>query len=247
MISVGGRCGVPGVTGFTSPDNGVLLRAGLFGAQAASLVPQTYTMAGLVRVVMSRGACPNICPDFILRGRCRCRSMVTLTTAISRRAARWVVARTWVGRRAVASPAATVVISRLTLDHVLATGDQVRLRLGREPIVLPESLASLVLDLAATGHGHTAIGDQGTSPWLFPGGRPGRPISSCRLTERLRNISIYPGQARSTALFQLATELSATVLAHLLWIHITVAVAWQRASAGGWTTYAAHISHRTSR
>ena len=34
------------------------------------------------------------------------------------------------------------------------------------------------------------------------------------------------------------------MLARLLGIHIKVAVVWQRASAGDWTTYAAHYSHR---
>jgi hypothetical protein len=34
------------------------------------------------------------------------------------------------------------------------------------------------------------------------------------------------------------------VLARLLGIHITVAVAWQRASAGDWAAYAAEISRR---
>jgi hypothetical protein len=52
---------------------------------------------------------------------------------------------------------------------------------------------------------------------------------------------------RSTALFQLATDLPAAILARMLGIHITVAVAWQRASAGDWTDYAAEISRRTYR
>jgi hypothetical protein len=46
-------------------------------------------------------------------------------------------------------------------------------------------------------------------------------------------------------LFQLATDLPAAVLARLLGIHITVAVAWQRASAGDWAAYAADVSRRT--
>jgi hypothetical protein len=52
------------------------------------------------------------------------------------------------------------------------------------------------------------------------------------------------GQARSAALFQLATELPAAVLARMLGIHITVAVAWQRASAGDWASYAAEVARR---
>ncbi|MDQ2874760.1 MAG: hypothetical protein M3Y33_08210 [Actinomycetota bacterium] len=135
-------------------------------------------------------------------------------------------------------------ISRLTLDHIQASDDKVSLRLGREPIVLPEPLAALILHLAATRQGHATTGDQGTSPWLLPGGRPGQPISPCRLSERLHQIDIQPGPARSTALFQLATELPAAILARMLGIHIDVAVAWQRASAGDWMAYAADVSRR---
>ena len=85
---------------------------------------------------------------------------------------------------------------------------------------------------------------QGTSPWLFPGGQPGQPISAYQLAERLRQLGIRSGQSRSAALFQLATDLPAAVLARLLGIHISVAVAWQRASAGDWAAYAADVSHR---
>jgi hypothetical protein len=120
----------------------------------------------------------------------------------------------------------------------------VRIRLGREPVVLPAPLDALVLKLLAARQGHAAIGDQGTSPWLFPGGQPGRPISAFRLAERLRQIGIRSGQSRSAALFQLATDLPAAVLARMLGIHIAVAVTWQRASAGDWAAYAAEVSRR---
>jgi hypothetical protein len=128
--------------------------------------------------------------------------------------------------------------------HIHVSDDQVRLHLGREPIVLPEPLADLVLKLIATRHGHASIGDQATSPWLFPGGQPGRPVSALQLGERLRQLGLNPGPARSTALFQLATDLPAALLARMLGIHISVAVAWQRASAGDWTAYAADVSRR---
>jgi len=41
------------------------------------------------------------------------------------------------------------------------------------------------------------------------------------------------------------TDLPAALLARMLGIHITVAVAWQRASSGDWTSYAAEVSRRT--
>ncbi len=137
-------------------------------------------------------------------------------------------------------------ISRLTLEHLQTADGQVRIRLGREPVVLPDPLDALVLQVAAARHGHAAIGGQQTSPWLFPGGQPGRPISAYQLAERLRQLGIYSGQSRSAALFQLATDLPAALLARMLGIHITVAIAWQRASAGDWMAYAADVSRRSA-
>ena len=65
-----------------------------------------------------------------------------------------------------------------------------------------------------------------------------------RLGTRLKNISLHPRQARSTALFALAAEIPAAILARMLGLHIQVAVQWQRASAGDWMTYAADVSRR---
>lgn len=141
-----------------------------------------------------------------------------------------------------AQPASRIV--RLTLDHVHTSDTGVCLRLGREPVLLPEPLAGLVLKVAATRKGHASIGDPGASPWLFPGGRPGRALSAFRMAERLNQLGIHCGQSRSAALFQLATDLPAAVLAKMLGIHIAVAVAWQRASSGDWAAYAAEISRR---
>jgi hypothetical protein len=74
--------------------------------------------------------------------------------------------------------------------------------------------------------------------------RMGRPPVSVEIAARLRQLGIRSGQSRSAALFQLATDLPAAILARLLGIHISVAVAWQRAAAGDWAAYAADISHR---
>ena len=135
-------------------------------------------------------------------------------------------------------------ISRLTLDDIEVDDDQIRLRFGRQPIAVPQPLADLVRQLVAGRQGHARIGHHDSSPWLFPGGRPGQPISSYQLGQRLHHIGVRPGQARSTALFQLASELPAAILARLLGIHISVAVKWQRASSGDWTSYAAEVSRR---
>ena len=100
-------------------------------------------------------------------------------------------------------------ISRLTIDHIRTSGGQVLIHLGDEPVVLPEPVAALALAVVANRHGKAVVGDPGTSPWLFPGGQPGRPISPYALTERLRQLGLQPARDRSTALFQLATDLPA--------------------------------------
>jgi hypothetical protein len=111
---------------------------------------------------------------------------------------------------------------------------------------LPEPLATLARAVVANRKGHATIGALTPSPWLFPGGQPGRPISTARLTQRLTNLRIRPNQTRSTALFQLATEIPAAILARTLGIHTDVAVTWQRLSGSDWATYATEVSQRTT-
>jgi hypothetical protein len=135
-------------------------------------------------------------------------------------------------------------ISTLTTDHITTSNGQVQLRLGSAATLLPEPLAALVLDLVATRRPYTVIGQPDRTPWLFPGQRPAQHISADRLGQRLAALGIRPGRARSTALFALATELPAAILARMLGIHIKVAVAWQQAASADWTTYAAAVSRR---
>lgn len=137
------------------------------------------------------------------------------------------------------------VISRLAVDQIEETDGAVRLRLGAVPVDQPGPVAELALQQVAVLRSHAALALT-DSPWLFPGGRPGRPISVWAMGKRLRKLGIRLAETRSTALFQLATELPATVLARTLGIDITVAVTWQRAAAGDWAAYAAEVSRRTS-
>ena len=137
------------------------------------------------------------------------------------------------------------MISSLTVDQVTEANGRVSIQLGTSPTVLPEPLAALVLDLIATRRPYTVIGHADQTPWLFPGQRPGQHISADRLGLRLIAVGIQPGQARSTALFALAEEVPAAILARMFGIHIQVAVQWQKASAGDWAAYAADVSRRS--
>lgn len=66
-------------------------------------------------------------------------------------------------------------ISRLTLEHVEHHDHEVRLRLGREPVVLPEPLAGLILKLVASRSGHAPIGDKEPRLGCSPADNPAAP------------------------------------------------------------------------
>ena len=91
------------------------------------------------------------------------------------------------------------------------------------------------------------IGHADQTSWPFPGQHPGQHISADRLGQRLLAVGIQPGQARSTALFALAEEVPAAILARMLGIHIQVAVQWQKASTGDWAAYAADVARCSDR
>ncbi|MFE3939538.1 hypothetical protein ACFXPJ_38730 [Streptomyces goshikiensis] len=75
--------------------------------------------------------------------------------------------------------------------------------------------------------------------------RPGTPLEFASLDERLKKIGLLPRPDRSTALFALAAELPAALLARLLGISTATAVTWQQISAGDWASYAADVALRS--
>ena len=78
-------------------------------------------------------------------------------------------------------------ISELTVNHVQMGDQQVRLRLGREPILIPAPLDNLLRELVENRFGHAAVGRHCDTPWLFPGGRPGQSLQ--RLPNRRATAS----------------------------------------------------------
>jgi hypothetical protein len=135
-------------------------------------------------------------------------------------------------------------IARLTLDRITHGPGGVHLLLGSAPALLPEPLADLVLELAATRKGHATIGSPATSPWLLPGGTPGHPIGADRLAIRLGRLGVYTRPGRAAALTDLAAQLPVGVLARLLGVSPGAATSWKHVSGGTWTSYAAELSQR---
>ena len=66
-----------------------------------------------------------------------------------------------------------------------------------------------------------------TSPY-----RPGSALSVDALARGFAPSGISPRQGRSTALFTLAADVPAAILAKTLGMHVQVAVQWQKISAG---------------
>lgn len=135
-------------------------------------------------------------------------------------------------------------ITTLTRDQIARdAGQQLTIRLGTDPITVPEPLATLISDLA-NGRSHTGIGSPDTTPWLFPGMHPGRPLSAARLGVRLGRLGIDGRAGRRAALTHLAAQLPAAVLAELLGISNHSAVSWVQQAGGDWSRYAADLAHQ---
>ena len=75
--------------------------------------------------------------------------------------------------------------------------------------------------------------------WLFPGGQPGRHLATENIRAHLVAIGIKPYENRKAALFQLATEVPAPVLAHPIGISTKNAYEWARLAARDWSSYIA--------
>lgn len=132
-------------------------------------------------------------------------------------------------------------IAVMTQDQISVHDDgHVTVRFATHDLEVPEPLARLVATLATgTRRGHIGIGAPASSPWLFPGHLPGRPITAARLGERLGPLGIDARAGRRAALLQLAAELPAPVLAGSLGITTATAVDWVKAAGGDWASYAA--------
>ena len=137
------------------------------------------------------------------------------------------------------------VITALTTSHVLHQDDRTLLRLGSHPIILPAPLDTLVAGLAAGRRRSGSSLLDVPSPWLFPGRKPGSALTDDALAQRLHALGISPRQGRATALFTLAADVPAAILAKTLGIHVQAAIQWQKISAGDWTAYAADVSRRS--
>ncbi|MGH3971568.1 MAG: hypothetical protein ACRDTV_26610, partial [Mycobacterium sp.] len=133
-------------------------------------------------------------------------------------------------------------IAAMTSSQVTSRDGTVLVRLGDHDVPVPDPLGVILTKLARSGRTHTGTGTPAVTPWLFPGGLPGRPITASRLGQRLRHLSIYAMAGRRAALLDLAAQLPAAVLGDLLCIAPTTAARWMHEAGGDWSRYAADLA-----
>jgi hypothetical protein len=130
----------------------------------------------------------------------------------------------------------------MTTSQITKRDHAVLVRFGQHEIPVPDSLGSILTQLIQTGRAHTGTGSPATSPWLFPGGMPGQPITAARLGQRLRIIGIRALPGRRAALIDLAGQLPAAILADTLNLSPGTAVRWMHQAGADWNRYAADIA-----
>ena len=133
-------------------------------------------------------------------------------------------------------------IAVMTTSQVTSHDGVVHVRFGDHDVPVPAPLGVILTELARSGRSHTGTGTPVITPWLFPGGLPGRPITAPRLGQRLRHLGVHAMAGRRAALLDLAAQLPAAVLADLLCIAPTTAVRWMREAGGDWSRYAADLA-----
>jgi hypothetical protein len=127
-------------------------------------------------------------------------------------------------------------IHRLHRDDLNQTDDTLTIAFGEPPTPVPEPLAGLLRELAASAR------DPG---WLFPGRNAGQPVTYQTLHHRLRKLRFPISQARISALRHLVAQVPPPVIADALGIHPTTANP-QAVNAGTpWSRYAGIIPARS--
>jgi hypothetical protein len=107
----------------------------------------------------------------------------------------------------------------------------------RTPVEMPESLDDLIQQhMARRGQASYASRN---NQWLFPGGAPGKHLTTENIRGQLVERGIKPQAAKHAALFQLAASVPLPILVDVLGISTTSAARWAALSSRTWGHYTA--------
>jgi hypothetical protein len=127
-------------------------------------------------------------------------------------------------------------IHRLAAADLTDAGGQMHLRLGDPPSPVPEPVAALLTQLAGNRANMNTAANP-TARWLFPGGRPGQPLTPGALLPSLRCLGIPTTQARTAALRELVLQTPAPVIARALGYSQGTASKHLADAGGTWNHY----------
>ncbi len=96
----------------------------------------------------------------------------------------------------------------------------------------------MLADLAASRPNMNTAANPGCD-WLFPGGRPGQPLTPGALLRQLRAHGVPVTQARTAAFRQLVLQAPAPVIARALSYSPGTAAGHVTAAGGTWSRYPA--------
>ncbi|MCX4523704.1 MULTISPECIES: hypothetical protein [Streptomyces] len=136
-------------------------------------------------------------------------------------------------------------VCRLTTAHITHDDQGVALQLNKTPLRLPPPLDRLVLQLVDIAHSneHRVMSNEQNAPWLFPTQRPGKPLTSRQLANRLRNIGLPSEAGRCAALLDLCAQMPPGVVQRLLGVSSFAAERW--AAGAIRAAYAAEVARRS--
>jgi hypothetical protein len=128
-------------------------------------------------------------------------------------------------------------LTRLTIDDIVHNDNgQVLLRFGDPPSPVPEPFATLLTQLA-TSRANMNTAANPAARWLFPGGRPGQPLTAGALLPSLRHLAIPVTKARTAALRDLVLKAPAPVIATALGYSHTTTHRHHADAGGTWHHY----------
>ena len=135
-----------------------------------------------------------------------------------------------------AQPLESIVAMRVDQIAITDTG-RVTVTFDVTPVEMPPGLDDLIRRHLAHPSAHSiARTDHG---WLFPGRHPGRHLVRESFRAKLVAAGIRPGRSRNTAMFTLAGQVPAPVLAELIGVADKTAVKWAALAARDWSAYVA--------
>jgi len=129
------------------------------------------------------------------------------------------------------------IVTLTTDDVILTAHDGVQLRLGPDPLDLPEPFATLIRRLPHKRRDSTA--QQLPNPWLFASSHAGRHLDANVLGDRLRQIGIPARRMRLAAAEQLCREIPPAMLAGVLGLHTATVARATAQTSGQWSNYPA--------